>query len=328
MPDRLRQLHPKYGTPWIGILVFGAIACIAMLPGQADFLGYMYAFGAMLSFTIAHASRHPPADHASPTAPALPRPGRPASAATTCRCSRSRRLGTGAWRSSSSRPAPQRRDRGHGWLAIGDRLLRRLPPRQGLDLTTTEGRASRAGRRARGRVRVGARRARRQALLRGRRRDRGKVAARRRRGIHVLVTIPVPRRRRSRPRCPSRSSPRRRSSSRPASRAGGASAATTRRSARPGRAHDRQRGAAMQRAGDRHAAAARGPAARCSARRSRPCSPSALPGDHPLRRRACNAEAARGGAPRPSRGGRGGRLTCAPRATCTAGDAVLSSRCS
>jgi APA family basic amino acid/polyamine antiporter len=56
MPDRLRRLHPKYGTPWIGILVFGAIACVAMLPGQATFLGYMYAFGAMLSFSIAHAS--------------------------------------------------------------------------------------------------------------------------------------------------------------------------------------------------------------------------------------------------------------------------------
>src|SRR5579884_3667777 len=54
MPDRLRQLHPRYGTPWIGILVFGAIACLTLIPGQADFLGNMYAFGAMLSFTIAH----------------------------------------------------------------------------------------------------------------------------------------------------------------------------------------------------------------------------------------------------------------------------------
>src|SRR5205823_9391853 len=25
MPDRLRQLHPKFGTPWIGILLFGGI---------------------------------------------------------------------------------------------------------------------------------------------------------------------------------------------------------------------------------------------------------------------------------------------------------------
>src|SRR4051795_2361214 len=56
VPGRLRQLHPHYGTPWIGILVFGFVACLAMLPGQATFLGYMYAFGAMLSFSIAHAS--------------------------------------------------------------------------------------------------------------------------------------------------------------------------------------------------------------------------------------------------------------------------------
>jgi APA family basic amino acid/polyamine antiporter len=56
VPDRLRQLHPKYGTPWVGIIVFGVIACITLLPGQAEFLGNMYAFGAMLSFTIAHAA--------------------------------------------------------------------------------------------------------------------------------------------------------------------------------------------------------------------------------------------------------------------------------
>ena len=56
LPDRLRQLHPKHGTPWIGILVFGAIACVTMIPGKAVFLGNMYAFGAMLSFTIAHIS--------------------------------------------------------------------------------------------------------------------------------------------------------------------------------------------------------------------------------------------------------------------------------
>jgi APA family basic amino acid/polyamine antiporter len=56
VPDRLRQLHPRYGTPWIGILLFGAVACLTMIPGQADFLGNIYAFGAMLSFTIAHLS--------------------------------------------------------------------------------------------------------------------------------------------------------------------------------------------------------------------------------------------------------------------------------
>jgi APA family basic amino acid/polyamine antiporter len=54
LPDRLRQLHPKFGTPWIGILLFGGIACVITTSGQAAFLGLLYAFGAMLSFSIAH----------------------------------------------------------------------------------------------------------------------------------------------------------------------------------------------------------------------------------------------------------------------------------
>ena len=56
VPDRLSRLHPRFSTPWIGILAFGAIACLTIIPGQAEFLGNMYAFGAMLSFTIAHLS--------------------------------------------------------------------------------------------------------------------------------------------------------------------------------------------------------------------------------------------------------------------------------
>jgi basic amino acid/polyamine antiporter, APA family len=56
LPDRLRQLHPKYRTPWIGILIFSAIAVGVILPGQENFLGNLYAFGALLSFTMAHAS--------------------------------------------------------------------------------------------------------------------------------------------------------------------------------------------------------------------------------------------------------------------------------
>ena len=54
LPDRLRRLHPRYGTPTWGILIFAAFAIIAILPGQADFLGSIYAFGAMLSFSMAH----------------------------------------------------------------------------------------------------------------------------------------------------------------------------------------------------------------------------------------------------------------------------------
>ena len=56
LPDRLRQLHPKYRTPWIGILIFSGIAIAVILPGQESFLGNLYAFGALLSFTFAHAS--------------------------------------------------------------------------------------------------------------------------------------------------------------------------------------------------------------------------------------------------------------------------------
>jgi APA family basic amino acid/polyamine antiporter len=56
LPDKLRTLHPKYRTPYIALFAFGLVACVTMLPGQADFLGQIYAFGAMLSFTMAHAA--------------------------------------------------------------------------------------------------------------------------------------------------------------------------------------------------------------------------------------------------------------------------------
>jgi APA family basic amino acid/polyamine antiporter len=56
VPDRLSRLHPRFSTPWVGILLFGGVACVTMIPGKAEFLGNMYAFGAMLSFTIAHLS--------------------------------------------------------------------------------------------------------------------------------------------------------------------------------------------------------------------------------------------------------------------------------
>jgi APA family basic amino acid/polyamine antiporter len=56
MPDALRRLHPRFRTPWIGILVFSSFAIVVCLPGQATFLGAIYSFGALLSFTMAHAS--------------------------------------------------------------------------------------------------------------------------------------------------------------------------------------------------------------------------------------------------------------------------------
>jgi APA family basic amino acid/polyamine antiporter len=54
LPEGLRQVHPRYRTPYIAILVFAAVAIVTLIPGKTDFLATMYSFGAMLSFTIAH----------------------------------------------------------------------------------------------------------------------------------------------------------------------------------------------------------------------------------------------------------------------------------
>jgi APA family basic amino acid/polyamine antiporter len=57
LPAAFRRLHPKLKTPWLALVVFAGVgSSIFVLSGQVDFLGRMYAFGAMLSFTIAHAS--------------------------------------------------------------------------------------------------------------------------------------------------------------------------------------------------------------------------------------------------------------------------------
>jgi APA family basic amino acid/polyamine antiporter len=57
LPAIFRRVHPRFRTPWIALIVFAGIISIAtLLPGRVDFLGTMYSFGAMLSFTIAHVS--------------------------------------------------------------------------------------------------------------------------------------------------------------------------------------------------------------------------------------------------------------------------------
>jgi len=56
LPESLRQVHPRYRTPYIAILVFAMVAMATLLPGKTEFLATMYSFGAMLSFTIAHVS--------------------------------------------------------------------------------------------------------------------------------------------------------------------------------------------------------------------------------------------------------------------------------
>jgi len=57
LPLWFRRLHPRFKTPWLALVVFaGVLPIITILPGQTDFLGTMYSFGATLSFTVAHAS--------------------------------------------------------------------------------------------------------------------------------------------------------------------------------------------------------------------------------------------------------------------------------
>jgi APA family basic amino acid/polyamine antiporter len=54
LPEAVRRLHPRFRTPYIALALFGVVACVTIIPGQEEFLGTVYAFGAMLSFSIAH----------------------------------------------------------------------------------------------------------------------------------------------------------------------------------------------------------------------------------------------------------------------------------
>lgn len=54
LPSAIRKLHPRFNTPYLAIGFFCFVAALVMIPGQADVLANLYAFGAMLSFSIAH----------------------------------------------------------------------------------------------------------------------------------------------------------------------------------------------------------------------------------------------------------------------------------
>jgi basic amino acid/polyamine antiporter, APA family len=194
LPDRLRQLHPHYGTPWIGILIFGAVSCLTLIPGQADFLGNMYAFGAMLSFSIAHLALIRLRQKDPERKRSYKGPGN---------------LSLGTWElplfavvglfgtaTAFFVVTALHLDvaiAGIGWLTLGVCVYVAFRRRQGLDLTTTTKIAIPRP--------VTEREAEYESVLvaldvkeysEGAVSTAVKVAARRRRGIHVLVTIPVP----------------------------------------------------------------------------------------------------------------------------------------
>jgi basic amino acid/polyamine antiporter, APA family len=56
LPLAFSRLHSRYRTPWLAIAFFSVMAIVLVVPGETDFLGNLYAFGAMLSFTTAHIS--------------------------------------------------------------------------------------------------------------------------------------------------------------------------------------------------------------------------------------------------------------------------------
>ncbi len=195
LPDRLRRLHPRFRTPWIGILLFGFIAILITLPGQAAFLGNLYAFGAMLSFTIAHVSvirlRATQADFDRP----YRGPGNlrirgydlPLFAVVGG-------LGTGAAFVVVTFLNPEVGIVGTVWLALGIAIFVLYRRQQGLDLTSTHKVAipqpvvDHEAEYDSVLVHVDAESGFDPQLLA----TAGRLAARRQRGIHVLVTITVP----------------------------------------------------------------------------------------------------------------------------------------
>ncbi len=54
IPSALGRLHPRRGTPFVLIGLAAVFAAALTIPANLDFLVGIYAFGAMLAFTIAH----------------------------------------------------------------------------------------------------------------------------------------------------------------------------------------------------------------------------------------------------------------------------------
>jgi APA family basic amino acid/polyamine antiporter len=194
LPDPLRQLHPRFRTPWIGILIFSGVAIVTLLPGQADFLGLMYAFGAMLSFTIAHAS----VVRLRVKVPDFPRPYRGPGNLTV----RGRDLPLFAIVGGTATAGaflatvvlyPTVAAAGFSWLALGMVVYPLYRRRQGLDLASTHKVAipqpvvDHEAEYDSVLVHFGDDSYDEQMLATA-----VKLAARKRRGIHVLVTITVP----------------------------------------------------------------------------------------------------------------------------------------
>jgi len=56
IPSLVGRLHPRYSTPFVVIVIAAILAAGLVVPTNLDFLVGIYAYGALLTFTIAHVS--------------------------------------------------------------------------------------------------------------------------------------------------------------------------------------------------------------------------------------------------------------------------------
>lgn len=56
LPGVFARLHTRFRTPWFTLVFFSILAGMLIIPGETTLLGNLYSFGAMLSFTTAHAA--------------------------------------------------------------------------------------------------------------------------------------------------------------------------------------------------------------------------------------------------------------------------------
>ncbi len=194
MPDALRRLHPRFRTPWIGIIVFAAAAIVLILPGQETLLASVYSFGALLSFTMAHAA----VARLRATRPDIVRPYRgPGNVQIGSYDAPLFALVGGGFTAIAFVVIvvlnPQVAAIGTGWLLVGMLVYAAYRRRQGLDLVSTHKVAipqpvvDHEAEYDSVLVHVGDDGFDEQMLATA-----SKLAARRRRGIHMLVTITVP----------------------------------------------------------------------------------------------------------------------------------------
>ena len=148
-PQRPRAPAPDARTPYVLIILAGLLAAALVATEKLDFMIGIYAFGATLAFTIAHLSicrlryTEPDRDrpYRIPAVGQLPR-RRAAAAGRVRRAGVRRRLRRGDGRARTGAATS-----GLGWMAVGHRPVRGLPPRgRNVAAAARDGRAAGAAR--------------------------------------------------------------------------------------------------------------------------------------------------------------------------------------